>query len=309
MLYLLTFADVRAVGPDVWSQWKGALFQELYFKALTVLERGTFDIEEAGSRIERIKERVLELTESEGIGVQTVDDFFELLPQRYFLSNSHELIAGHIKTLGELGTKPYIMNVRQDSYREYTELVICTNDLHGLFSRITGVLTANGINILGAQINTMKNGIALDILQIRNNLGSAIIDEHRVRKIDSELSMVLSGKTKVEDLVSKRSRPSILDKKAKPVVSARVEVDNEVSDTYTVLDIHARNRIGLLYDITSTLSGLGLYIHIAKISTKGDIASDIFYVRDIFGQKIYYKKRLKEISKALADAIRDNPVN
>lgn len=306
MLYLLTFADVRAVGPDVWSQWKGALFQELYFKAITVLERGTFDIEEAGSRIARIKERVLELTGSEGIAEQTVDDFFELLPQRYFLSNGHELIAGHIKTLSELGTKPYIMNVCHDPYREYTELVICTNDVHWLFSMITGVMTANGINILGAQINTMKNGIALDILQVRNNLGEAIIDEHRVKKIDSDLSMVLSGRVRVQDLVSKRSRPSILDKKATPVVSARVEVDNEVSLTYTVLDLHARNRIGLLYDITSTLSGLGLYIHIAKISTKGDTASDIFYVRDIFGQKIFYKERLKEIRKALEDAIRDD---
>ncbi|MBI5826141.1 MAG: hypothetical protein HZB22_00180, partial [Deltaproteobacteria bacterium] len=78
-----------------------------------------------------------------------------------------------------------------------------------------------------------------------------------------------------------------------------VQIDNDVSDAYTVIDIHTQNRIGLLYDITSTLSRLGLYIYIAKISTKGESAADIFYVKDIFGQKIYYKERLREIVDTL----------
>ncbi|MBI5875886.1 MAG: hypothetical protein HZB81_08635, partial [Deltaproteobacteria bacterium] len=63
------------------------------------------------------------------------------------------------------------------------------------------------------------------------------------------------------------------------------------------------DRIGLLYSITTALSKLGLYIHIAKIATKGETAADIFYVKDIFGQKIYYKERLKEIRKAIFEAL------
>jgi len=82
-----------------------------------------------------------------------------------------------------------------------------------------------------------------------------------------------------------------------------VDVDNEVSDAFTVIDIHTQDRIGLLYTITSTLSKLGLYIHIAKIATKGDEAADIFYVKDIFGQKIYFKERLKEIRSAIFQAL------
>lgn len=299
LLYLLTFADVRAVGPEVWSQWKGALFQELYFKAITVLERGTFEAEEAGVKLGRIKERVAALLKPDGVGGPAVDEYFNLLPMRYFLSNSPDHISEHIKILREFGNGPYSMKVRQDTFREYTEIVICTHDVHGLFSMITGVMAANGVNILGAQINTLKNGVALDILQVNSPAGEYITEEGKLKKIEADLAAVVTGSVKVDSLVKKRKQPSILDSKARPRVRTTVEIDNEVSDAYTVLDIHTQNRIGLLYDITSTLAGLGLYIYIAKISTKGDEAADIFYVKDIFGQKIFYNERLNEIADTI----------
>ena len=301
LLYLLTFADVRAVGPEVWTQWKGALFQELYFKALTVLERGTFEIEEAREKLPKIMRDVAKIVEGE---VQTgiVEDYFQLLPHRYFFSNAMEVIAEHLKIVQQLKDKPYIMRVKQSMERHYTEVIVCTLDTHGLFSKITGVMAANSINILGAQINTLKNGIALDILQVNSSMGDIITDERKWANVEKDLADVLAGKVPVERLVARRG-PSILDKKAKPMVHTRVDVDNEVSDAFTVIDIHTQDRIGLLYTITSTLSRLGLYIHIAKIATKGDEAADIFYVKDIFGQKIYFNERLKEIRSAIFQAL------
>lgn len=302
LLYLLTFADVRAVGPDVWNQWKGTLFQELYFKALTVLERGTFEVEEAEVKFLRIKERVAEMLRPDGVERSTVEDYFELLPHRYFLSNSPDTIADHIKILKGFGGKPYVMTVRQDTFREYTELVICTHDMHGLFSMITGVMAANAVNILGAQINTLKNGVVLDILQVNSHIGEYITDESKLKKIEADLAGVITGKTKVASLVGKR-KPSILDSKPRPIVRTTVQIDNDVSEAYTVIDIHTQNRIGLLYDITSTLSRLGLYIFVSKISTKGDEAADIFYVKDIFGQKVYYNEKLKEIVETVYNVL------
>jgi len=301
LLYLLTFADIRAVGPDVWNQWKGALFQELYFKGLTVLERGTFEIEEAKEKLPKIMNRVFKLLEGEIPG-EIVEDYFQLLPQHYFLSNSVETIAEHLKIVQYLQSQPYIMRVKQNLERQYTEVIICTLDMHGLFSKIAGVMAANNINILGAQINTLKNGVVLDILQVNSPLGEIITDNQKWANTEKDLADVLTGKALVEKLVSRR-KPSILDKKAKPRVHTRVEVDNEVSDAFTVIDIHAQDRIGLLYSITSALSKLGLYIYIAKITTKGDEAADIFYVKDIFGQKIYYKERLREIRNAIFEAL------
>jgi [protein-PII] uridylyltransferase len=300
LLYLITFADVRAVGPDMWNNWKGALFQDLYFRALYVLEKGTFELAEADSKVARVKEKVKAILAD--INRQEVDNYFQLLPVRYFLSNNPESIAQHLKTTRELKGRPYVMKVMQNRERQFTEIIVCTYDIHGLFSMITGVMAANSVNILGAQVNTLANGIALDILQVNNVFGEIITDEPKLREIEEDLLKVLTWEVQVEELVG-RMRPSILDKKAKPKVATRVKIDNEVSDTYTVIDIRAQDRIGLLYTIASTITGLGLYIHISMVSTKGGEASDTFYVKDIFSQKIFNKERLEEIVDTVYSAI------
>src|SRR5262249_55442034 len=60
MLYLLTFADVKAVGPDVWNPWKASLLGELYVKTLNVLEemeKGEFQREDYGAVERRNRSR------------------------------------------------------------------------------------------------------------------------------------------------------------------------------------------------------------------------------------------------------------
>ena len=301
LLYLLAFADIRAVGPDVWNQWKAALFQELYFKALTVIERGTFEIEDAVKRIHVIIDNVSNMLAGE-IDRGIVENYFRLLPQRYFLSNSREVIAEHIRVVEQLGSKLFTMDIRHNTERNYTEVTICTPDMHGLFSKITGVMAANNINILGAQINTLKNGIALDVLQVNTPSGDMITDEMKWERVRKAMTDVLTGTVYIESLLAKK-RKSILDRKPKPPVPSSVEIDNEVSDEFTVIDIHAQDRVGLLYDITSSLSKLGLYIYVSKIATRGSEAADIFYVKDIFGQKVYYSEKLKEIKETLLKAV------
>jgi [protein-PII] uridylyltransferase len=82
-----------------------------------------------------------------------------------------------------------------------------------------------------------------------------------------------------------------------------VDIDNLVSEDYTVVDILTHDKIGLLYLITSTLTELGLYIGVSKISTKVDQVADVFYVRDIFGHKIHTEEKLAEIRSRLITAI------
>ena len=93
------------------------------------------------------------------------------------------------------------------------------------------------------------------------------------------------------------------EEKPKPRFPTRVEIDNEVSVDYSVIDIYTHDKVGLLYSIAATLSQLGLYIGVAKISTKVDQVADVFYVRDIFGHKISSEEKLAEIRKKLQEAI------
>jgi [protein-PII] uridylyltransferase len=168
---------------------------------------------------------------------------------------------------------------------------------------ITGVMAANGMNILGAQIHTSNNGKALDVLQINSPQGFVVTESNRWEKVDKDMHQVLQGKIRVKTLVEKRKRPAMFIEKIKPRFPTQVEIDNEVSDDYTVLDIYTHDKVGLLYTITSTLTGMGLYIGVSKISTKVDQVADVFYVRDIFGHKIVNEEKLDEIKNRLLLAI------
>lgn len=302
MLYLLTYADIKAVGPDVWTDWKALLVQELYEKAFKVLERGDFLLEARSERVKNVKRRVLELLEGD-FPAATIKEELKALSTRHILSNPPTTITEHVRVLLSLNSHPLLLKVSHQPDLGYSNFTICTYDIPGLFSMITGVMAANGINILGAQIHTSTNGKALDILQVNSPQGFVIEDESRWKRVDEDMRQVLERKVFISALVEKRQRPSSLGEKPKPRVPSRVEIDNEVSADYTVIDIYTNDKIGLLYNITSTLTALGLYIGVSKISTKVDQVADVFYVRDIFGHKITSDDKLSEIKGRLLEAI------
>ncbi len=304
-LYLLTFADVRSVGPDVWTKWKAMLFNELYIMAGKTLDAEVSGIEVSADRVARVKEDIRRLIGAGEGGLKGAETFLDLLPERYFLVNSEEAILEQLAALnafGRDGTQTHSISISQGITSAYTNLIICTLDKQGLFAMVSGVMAGNGVNILGAQITTLKNGLVLDVLQVSNSSGVAAADGFKYNKINQDLGNVISGKVSVKNLI--RKKPSILDgmHKATPVKTA-VSIDNGISDTMSVIDIHAENKIGLLYDITKTIAELGLYINVARISTKGSEATDIFYVKDIFGQKVYGESKLNKIIDTLYDAI------
>jgi len=302
MLYLLTVADVRAVGSDVWNTWKASLFQELYEKAFSVLERGEFQQEASSERVKVVVAKVSALLEDE-LPAADVRQELGVMPVRLLLSNPVLLIAEQTRLLLGLKNADILMRITHQQNSGYSDFTICTFDMPGLFSRITGVMAANGINILGAQINTSKNGKVLDILQVNSPQGILVTDEQRWQKIQDDMRRVLHGEADVAELVEKRHRPSVLTSRPAPRFATQVVVDNEVSEEYTVLDIFTHDKVGLLYLITSTLTDLGLYIGVSKISTKVDQVADVFYVRDIFGQKIHNADKLAEICSRMVTAI------
>jgi [protein-PII] uridylyltransferase len=302
MLYLLTVADIRAVGADVWTNWKSLLFQELYEKAFNVLERGEFRFEASSERVKSVMRRVAGILENE-FSPAPIQAELKAMPMRLLLSHNPEQIAAHLRLLLGLGEAPVLTRLVHCGESGYSEFTICTHDMPGLFSRITGVMAANGINILGAQINTSRNGKVLDILQVNSPLGKIITDERRWSKVQDDTERVIQGEADVATMVEKRQRPSQLMVRPAPRFPTRIEFDNDVSEGYTVIDIYTHDKVGLLYLITSTLTLLGLYIGVSKISTKVDQVADVFYVRDIFGQKILDEEKLENIRDRLETAI------
>jgi [protein-PII] uridylyltransferase len=78
-----------------------------------------------------------------------------------------------------------------------------------------------------------------------------------------------------------------------------VHVDNDASDFFTVIEVGAADRIGLLFDITRTLFELQLDVHVAKVATYGGRVVDAFYVRDVLGRRVEDAEHITEVHAAL----------
>ncbi len=298
MLFLLTFADIKAVGPDVWTEWKGFLLQELYEKAYDALERGNFMQDIRSERVRNRKRKVVEALSDE-FGEKQVKNHLKTMGMRYLLSHRSWEMTEHVRLEMQRGEASMALSVIHDPDAEYTRLVISTIDVPALFSMIAGVLAANGINILGAQIYTRSNGYALDILHVNSPVGGIVDNKAKWAKVEKELTAVLEGRQRVSALVKKRQKSGFSPTKKRPRFPSRVEFDNDTSIEHTVIDLFTHDQVGLLYRITQTLADVGLYIYVAKISTKVDQVADTFYVKDIFGQRIKDPNKLEEIRSAL----------
>ncbi|MFQ5667455.1 MAG: [protein-PII] uridylyltransferase [Candidatus Binatia bacterium] len=304
-LYLLTFADMRAVGPKVWNSWHDMLLSELYLRTLDVFEREAFVEEDHAERVNRVKRRIA-VTAGATCDPVALEAFLQAMPDRYFLGTAEESIVHHAHLLADWQAQAPIVEVNHYPEREFSELTVVTRDCPGLFAMITGVLLAHGMNVLGASINTSRTGIALDILRISHgDQAEAVQRPERWARIQASLDRVLKKELDVEQLVAASRRPSVLQRRFVPRVGTDVEVDNEVSTHFTVLDVYTQDRVGLLFAIAHTLFHLGLSIHLAKITTNIDQVLDVFYVTDAEGKKILDPARLARIRAALCDRLKE----
>ncbi|MBI5343287.1 MAG: [protein-PII] uridylyltransferase [Deltaproteobacteria bacterium] len=299
VLYLLTYADLREVGPEVWTQWKAMLLAELYDKAKNVLETGKLKRvyeERPLQRREQVREWLAAFPRAE------VDRYLSRFDDRYFLGTPDKCFADHLRLLsGFDGAVPMIESV---DYKDSgaSELIIVWNDQRGLFAKIAGTLSVNGINILNASISTSIDGVALDVFYV-TYMGRSLAGDAKKDRILQDLSAVLRGETTVEQLQADRKIARFVRDKVAKYRPTRVVFDNSVSSRYTVVDIFTYDRIGLLYDITRTLTGLGIDIALSKISTKADQVADVFYLTDRGLGKIVDEARLEQIRAALLEAI------
>jgi [protein-PII] uridylyltransferase len=312
MLYLLTWADSRATGPKAWSEWIANLIQELFFKALHMLERGELATQDAASRVEQTKSEVRN-TIGSVLNDQELETYFEIMPSRYLLNTPFRKIVHHLelaislKAGGQSDTTErkrkseeefFIFKASRDEPGDCWEITFLSEDKPGLFSNIAGVMALNNINILSADIYTWRDGTAVDVLRVTNPQDSLFVQE-AWNKISEDLKDALSGRVPLESRLQQKAAPSILTTLKKPSHPPAITVDNNSSDFFTVIEVFADDHIGLLYRMTYTLFNLGLDIHLARISTKGDQIADVFYVRDLEGQKVEDKKKVQEVKRTI----------
>jgi [protein-PII] uridylyltransferase len=216
-----------------------------------------------------------------------------------------ERLVTHLEWLARLADAPALVDVHYDETLGTSDYTVYTKDslTPGIFSKIAGVLAAKGVQTLDAQILTLADGVVVDVFRVMDPDCHEDIRDRRFEEISGAIVGVLEQRCSVEDLLQDATRFGQARQGVPLREATVVQVDNETSDRYTIIDVFADDRQGLLYVITRAIFDLGLSVHAARISTRLDQVVDVFYVTDKAGGKIANLGGCKLISEEITARI------
>jgi [protein-PII] uridylyltransferase len=300
-LYVLTVADAAATGPLAWTPWRSALVRELVAKVQRVLDRGQMGVEVAEQLTERADEiRKALAAEDDAL----VERFLLRMPRAYLLGVPVERIAEHLGLLTTRVGPTEVRTISGPGERAGTySLTVVAADRRGLLSSIAGALSLAGLSILSAQVFTTEDDVAVDVFDVEG-VFEPQVGEDRWRDFRASLRKALEGRVSLEHLVDQKRRYYPPPRSDLPM---EVSLHNDASDFFSVIDVGAADRIGLLFDITRTLAALDLDVHLAKVATYAGRVVDAFYVRDSLGRKLEDPSEIAEIEHALRERLAPTP--
>ncbi len=301
MLYLLTVADSIATGPKAWTSWTAAILKDLFLKTLRILEKGELASSEVMERVKNTGRALVDAMKGPEKKAE-MTRLLEVMSPRYLISVPMEAILGHVSLFLNLGESEFVWEVSKGEDPETREVTLCAKDRPGLFSKIAGAMTLNGIDILDAQAFTWKNKMALDIFTVKPP-PDLLFEKERWERARKNLEAALSGTLDLSKSLEKKMAsqwPTRIRSAKRPL---RITVDNSSSSFFTLIEVVADDFPGLLYRVSDAILRCNLDIWVAKISTKVDQVVDVFYVRDLDGQKVDSPDQEKAIRQAIKRAL------
>jgi [protein-PII] uridylyltransferase len=295
LLTILTTADIRAVGPGVWNGWKAQLLRALYYETEPALTGGFSEVD----RARRVALAQAEFrAEVKGWAPEEVERYVARHYPAYWLKVDLAQKLAHARFLrsAEETGRTLATAVAYDAARGVTILTVLAPDHPWLLSVIAGACAAAGANIVDAQIFTTTDGLALDTIAVSREFDRDEDEGRRAIRVAEAIERALHGELKLPDVVAKRAPKGRIKAFA---IEPEVNINNQWSNRYTVVEVSGLDRPGLLYELTATLSKLNLNIASAHVATFGERAVDVFYVTDLLGAKISSPTRHAAIKRAL----------
>jgi len=298
-LLLLSYADLSAVGPNVWTEWKGVLLLKLYLRA----ERHLLGRQHVSDSSYWEQPKGLEVRERVPEALRaSLDDCLRDLGERHFYAFSAEAIASHVVTLEEARQKGLAMHVVAQDDTGTSEVTIATRDRHGLFAALAGSFASQLIDVRGASLFTLPDGMVVDCFTVCDAGTGRPLTDAQVRGVRRVLEDVLLHGHDVQEHVDQSRRRLFALLQPHAPVPTVIEFDNNASRLDTVIDIDAGDRTGLLYDMVRSLADMGVDFVSARIVTDARRARDSFYVR-LNDEKIEDENVQQAIREGLAAAI------
>jgi [protein-PII] uridylyltransferase len=319
-LYVHTFCDARGTSSDLWNGYKDTLHTTLY--------RNTLERLRLGSAVEANFEEKRKMTEQEliakripGISDDEIAAHFSLLPDRYFVLTDASEITLHIQMVNRLlksitatdsvGTLRPVIDWKDDLNRSLTVVNVVTWDRAGLFYKLAGAFSVAGLNILGAKVISRTDHIAIDTFYVvepgRGVVQNAAAQESFAKIIESAL---MSNSDLYPEILAQAKRIAatryLYSKGGETLHSSfppTVDVYHEISMQRTIVEVQARDQIGLLYRLTKAISDFGFDITFARIGTERGVAIDTFYIESANHEAVEDTERLHRLRTALSEVI------
>jgi [protein-PII] uridylyltransferase len=296
LLALLSLADMVATGPKGYQKWRDTPVIALYKRIRHLLEKGEPSSQAITERLAHLRSLVARDT-ADLLSPTDLEDYFANLAPRYLLSMTSGAIARHLRMERRLrkSDEPVVLEVSVKE--EVAEITLLSREKTGLVFRSAGILTLHNLDIRGAQVFAMNDGVIILIFRCR--FAEPSCREPDWEAVRDDLKRLLQGKMALDYRIAAHTTPR---QGMQPPVRrspSQILVDNESNANCTILEVYTLDRVGLLYTITRTLFELQIRILVAKITTKVDQVADVFYVRTSQGEKVVDPEQIQEIKKAL----------
>jgi [protein-PII] uridylyltransferase len=285
----------------VWNGWKGQLLRTLFYEAEPLVSGGHATIP-SEKRVEQARER---FAEAIGWPAEKLERHYQRFYHAYWLGTDleHQLRHARLIDRAEQEGEKIAIDGTSDAFTAITEITVYTLDHPHLLALLAGACAASEANITGAKVFTTADGWALDTLFVQRKFEDDADEERRIARIAENIRKALTGELRLDKALKTRRAPPEQARAQAFDVAPQVVIDNSSSNRFTIIEVAGKDRIGLLYELTSALYELNLNIASAHITTYGERAVDVFYVTDLTGGKITSEERQKTIREKLMQVL------
>jgi [protein-PII] uridylyltransferase len=319
-LYVHTFCDARGTSSDLWNSYKDTLHTTLYRNTLERLRLGA-EVDASFEEKRKMTEQELIAKRIPGISDDEIAAHFSLLPDRYFILTDASEITLHIQMVNKLlksitatdsvGSLRPVIDWKDDLNRSLTVVNVVTWDRAGLFYKLAGAFSVAGLNILGSKVISRTDHIAIDTFYVvepgRGVVQNAAAQESFAKIIESALVSNADLYPEILAQAKKIAATRYLYSKSGETLQSSfpptVDVYHEISMQRTIVEVQARDQIGLLYRLAKAIYDFGFDITFARIGTERGVAIDTFYIESANHEPVEDQDRLQRLRTALTEVI------
>ncbi len=311
-LLVLTHADSRGTSDKSWNSWKESLILHLYQNAVRYLDDPSDYVRSVSAPLKELQaevQRALDATYTQEIAAH-----FEKMPRSYFNFRSADIIVQHLQVYRQffeklVTGKPGDSLLPQLHWIDHpeqgcSELIVVSWDRHLLLARVAGALAAQGITILAADLYQRQDDTVLDVFRVCRTDFTPVSNDRTKARVQAGIEEAFETHAfDFSKAIAEVRKPfkGLEDMAAE--VPQRVRFSNIVSPDYTVIELQALDRIGLLYDVFQVIGNAGLNICHARINTEKGVALDVIYVQDKAGHKVADQELLSDVQRKLEAAV------